>query len=245
VKKLRAVREKVLDLIDVFHGSGFSFETDSTFVGLVGDNYNFIKGKICSTEGHCIPEEGYWTHLNRVIIPYSQATGFEFEGKHYLVGALSRMNLNKKSLHKSTRKDASKALKVFPSKNIFRNNLAQAIEILHSIDSSIEMIESNSFKREELPKIKPKSSVGVGVIEAPRGTLYYMLSIGSKGLVKYGNLVIPTAQNQRNMEKDIKNLVPEILHKPRKQVEWEIEKLIRAYDPCMSCAAHFLKVRWV
>ncbi len=244
--KLEKVRDRVLELIDVFQGCGFRLDSkDTAFVGLSADNYNFTRGEILTSTGQRIPENEYWNHLNRVIIPYSQATGFEFEGGCYFVGALARMNLSKESLNKRTRKDASKALKGFPSSNVFMNNLAQAIEILHSIDSSIEIIESGDFKPEPPPNVKPRASTGVGVIEAPRGTLYYMLSVGADGNVKYGNLVIPTAQNQRHMEKSIKDLVPGILHKPRKDVEWEIEKLIRAYDPCMSCAAHFLRVRWV
>jgi coenzyme F420-reducing hydrogenase alpha subunit len=245
VKKLNGIRDKVLDLIEVFRKCDFRLDTDANFVGLCGDKYNFIKGDIHTSGGQVIPETGFWQHLERVIIPYSQATGFEFEGDEYVVGALSRMNLNKSNLHKNTQRDAAKALKIFPSKNTFRNNLAQAIEILHSIDSSVEIMETNEFKPEAPISFKPKVASGVGVVEAPRGTLYYMLSIDGKGLIKYGNLVIPTAQNQINMEKDIKKLIPPILHKPKAYVEWEIEKLIRAYDPCMSCAAHFLKVKWI
>lgn len=245
VKKLKSIREKVIDLIEVFHECDFNFETESTFVGLKNNDYNFIGGDICSSQGHCIPEKDFWDHLNTVIVPYSQSPSFEFEGDYYSVGSISRLNLNKGSLHKKTKKDAAKALKIFPTNNIFRNNLAQAIEILHSIDSSIDIIKSNDFKPEKPKKYKLKQSKGVGVIEAPRGTLYYMLSIDNQGLIKYGNLVIPTAQNQRIMEKDIKNFVPKVLSKPKSFVELEIEKLIRSYDPCMSCATHFLKVKWL
>jgi len=90
-----------------------------------------------------------------------------------------------------------------------------------------------------------KAGEGVGVIEAPRGTLYYMLSINNEGKINYGNIVIPTAQNQIMMEKDIKDLVTQMLNESKHKIVHEIEKLIRAYDPCMSCASHFLKVRWL
>ncbi|MFH1364431.1 MAG: nickel-dependent hydrogenase large subunit, partial [Candidatus Aenigmatarchaeota archaeon] len=169
---------------------------------------------------------------------------FEFEGQPYMVGALSRMNLNKSSLHKDTKRDLANVLKIFPSNNVFHNNLAQAIEILHCIDRSIELIETAELKTEHIPELKHKITSGVGVIEAPRGTLYYMISMKSDGTIGYGNLVIPTAQNQLMMGRDVKNLVESILDKHRSHVEYELEKLIRAYDPCMSCAAHFLKVKW-
>jgi len=244
VKEMEGIRNKILDLIDVFYKCDFKFETDRHFIALTNDDYNFIRGSVCSSEGHCIPEEDYWDHLERKIIPYSQATGFTFEGEPFMVGAISRMNLNKKALHKDTKKDAAKALNVFPSNNVYHNNLAQAIEILHCIDKSTELIETSEFKVDPRPPITHKQATGVGVIEAPRGTLYYMLSLKPDGTIGYGNLVIPSGQNQIMMGLDIKHLVEPILDKERPFVEHEIEKLIRAYDPCMSCAAHFLKVKW-
>jgi len=154
------------------------------------------------------------------------------------------MNLNKKSLHPDTKKDASKALSVFPSENIYHNNLAQAIEILNSIDRSIDMIETAEIKADPRPAVEYKLESGVGVIEAPRGTLYYMVSLKPDGTIGYGNLIIPTAQNEIIMNMDVKKLVESMLDQEKSVVELELEKLIRAYDPCMSCAAHFLKVEW-
>ena len=163
-----------------------------------------------------------------------------------MVGALSRLNLSKQSLHKYTKKDSSKYLKEFPSNNVYANNLAQAIEILHCIDESIELIDSWEFKAEPRVEVKPREGTGIGVIEAPRGTLYYRLDLNKEGLVKFANLVIPSAQNQINMENDVKILVNEGLEdgQSKEWIQHEIEKLVRAYDPCMSCASHFLKFRW-
>jgi len=212
---------------------------------LVTDDYSFLNGDVMDSKGLCIPENSYYEHLTRVVIPYSQASGYEFEGRGYMVGALARMNLNKSNLHKDTKKDMSKFFDVFPSKNIFHNNLAQSIEILHSIDHSIEILESNEFKEEPHTPITIKAGEGVGLIEAPRGTLYYMLSIDKNGLVRFGHIVVPTQQNQINMERDVVQLVEQNIDMEKKQLEFEIEKLIRAYDPCMSCASHFLKINWL
>ncbi|MBS3051927.1 MAG: nickel-dependent hydrogenase large subunit [Candidatus Aenigmarchaeota archaeon] len=244
VKELKGVRSHVIELVDIFQKCNFEFKRSSNFVVLTTKDFSFLEGEIRSSTGTKVKESDYWDFLTRVVIPYSQATGFKFEGKEYMVGALSRLNLNKDALHKDTKRDLSDALKMFPSDNVYHNNLAQAIEILHSIDHSIELLEANEFKEESKPEVKIKEGQGIGVIEAPRGTLYYMLSVNSEGKIKFGNLVIPTAQNQIKMENDIRELIPQILDKNREEIELELEKLIRAYDPCMSCASHFLKVNW-
>ncbi len=244
VEELKGIRNHVIELVDIFHECKFEFKRSSNFVALATKDFSFLEGEIRSSSGTKVKESDYWDFLTRVVIPYSQATGFKFEGKEYMVGALSRLNLNKDALHKDTKRELSDVLKIFPSDNVYHNNLAQAVEILHSIDHSIELLETAKFKEEPKPEVKIKEGQGIGVIEAPRGTLYYMLSVDNDGKIKYGNLVIPTAQNQIKMENDIKELIPQILDKSREEIELELEKLIRAYDPCMSCASHFLRVNW-
>jgi coenzyme F420-reducing hydrogenase alpha subunit len=245
VNELKSIRQHVIDLIQIFYECNLSYKRKTNFVALVTKDFNFVEGEIRSSDGAKIAEEDYWDYLNRVVIPYSQATGFQFEGKEFMVGALARINLNKENIHKDTKKDASKFLSVFPSDDVYHNNLAQAIEILHSIDHSIEILESSDFKEEKKVESKEKESKGVGVIEAPRGTLYHMISLTKDGKVRFGNFVIPTAQNQIKMENDIRDIVPKILDKDKHEIQHEIEKLIRAYDPCMSCASHFLKIKWM
>ena len=246
IKDLRKAREALFNVLDVYYNSSIDYTRETNFVGLVADRFDFLEGEIRSTNGVCIPEENYLKYLHKEILPYSQAVGYKFKGKTYMVGALARLNLNKDALHKDTRKDAVKYLKKFPSNNIFHNNLAQGIEIMHSIDHSIEIMETTDFKHEEPLIMQPKECEGVGVIEAPRGTLFYRLSIDKKGMIKNGNIVVPTQQNQINMELDIKKLVQDkIKALSKKDIEYEIEKLIRAYDPCISCASHFLRINWV
>jgi len=249
VKKLKNVRSQVLDLIDLFHKRDFSFVRKTNHVALVTKDYNFLEGEIEDTRGLCIPEAGYWEHLERVIIPYSQSVAYKFQGGNYMVGALSRMNMNKDSMHKKTKKDAKKYFAEFPSTDIFNNNLAQAIEILHCIDHSIEILSNTKFKLE--PKVNPvipkNGARGVGVLEAPRGTLYYMLEINGAGIVKDARIITPSQQNQINLETDFRNMIPKLIEakKTKEEITFEMEKLIRAYDPCLSCASHFLKVNWL
>ncbi len=244
-EKLGDARERVLKIIEVFYNDKSSFKRKTNYVGLINNDYNFLKGMIKTAKGTVIPEEKYGEHLQRVVLPYSTATGFKWESEDYMVGALARMNLNKQSLNKKTRKDAQKYLKVFPSNCVFKNNLAQAIEMLHQIDNSLDILRAWNFKKEPLVKIKPRKSTGIGVVEAPRGTLYYRLDLDEKGIVQFADLCIPTQQNAIHLEKDIAKLVGGMLDKEKAEISMAVEKLIRAYDPCMSCATHFLKINWV
>jgi len=244
VAELKSIRDYVIDFIEIFYNCDFKLERDTDFVSLQTSDYSFLEGTIIDSKGESIPEDRYWDYLNDVVIPYSEATGYNFEGREYMVGALSRMNLNKDNLHSSTKNDTSRFLSAFPSRNIYHNNLAQAIETLHCVDHSIELLESTEFKEEHNEPVTIKAGEGIGLLEAPRGTLYYMLSIDKIGKVKYGRIIVPTQQNQIGMEKSIVQLIEDNLNKSKKQLEFEIEKLIRAYDPCMSCASHFLRINW-
>jgi sulfhydrogenase subunit alpha len=250
IDELKKIRPTVLKLIDIFFKCDWEFKRKTNFVALVTNDFSFLEGKIKDMHGLEIEEKDYWDHLHNVVLPYSQATGFEFEGKEYMVGSLARLNLNKSNLHPNAKKDAAKYIARFPSENVFDNNLAQAIEILHSIDHSIELLEKNKFKKEEPAKPEKLTGQGAGAIEAPRGTLYYALEI-EEGKVKELKLVIPTAQNLVNMKKDVEQIVSGLCatdigkEELEKHIILEVSKLIRAYDPCMSCASHFLRVNWV
>ena len=270
IKSLESIRKTILNLIEVYYKCNFKLETSrflpkklnldgaqepahslkvldgkTNFVALRAEEFGFIEGRIYSSTGEVIEEKDYLNHLNHVVIPYSESSAYEFEGKDYMVGALARLNLSKDLLNKRTKETCKEYLKEFPSLNIFRNNLAQAIEILHSIDHSIEILGKTKFKPESPIKFKIKASEGVGVVEAPRGTLYHRIKIDDKGIVLEGDIVVPTSQNQINMREDLKKLVQENIEKDKDFITNEAEKLIRAYDPCMSCASHFLRVKWV
>jgi coenzyme F420-reducing hydrogenase alpha subunit len=247
VSQLKHIRPRVLELIQMFYDWNEKFERETDFVGLATHDYSFLQGEIVTSKGVRVQEKDYLEHLINVIIPYSQApSGYEFEGEEFMVGSLARMNLNREALHPETKNSAAEFLKVFPSNNIFHNNLAQAIEILHSIDHSIDILRNAKFKKEDIQKpVINEEKVGVGVIEAPRGTLYYRVTVGKSGTIKKANVIVPTAQNQINIEKDIGKLVQDNLDRlSKEQIQYELEKLIRSYDPCMSCASHFLKIKW-
>ena len=254
---LKESREKILGLIETLwkHKGKFVFERKTNYAGLINKDYNFLEGKIKTSDGSEIKEADFGRHLEKVILPYSNASGFLFDKEEFLTGALARMNVNKDYLNSKTKRDVKKYLKAFPSSNVFDNNLAQAIEMLNIVDNSIEILKV-PIKKEKLAEIVPRKSTGVGVMEAPRGTLYYRLDFNVDGVVVFADLCIPTQQNVISMEKTIGAYVESLLAKSdsggrksevggrEEQISFEIEKMIRAYDPCMSCAAHFLKIDW-
>lgn len=246
IQKLEAARPAVLRTIELFKNAPFHFDRKTGFMAMLPERYGFMNGCIDTGEGTCIREEDIREHLEHVVLPYSQASAYKYEGKSYMVGALARLNLAKDRLHAKTKETAAEALKLFPSTDIFHNNLAQAIEILHALDDAVEILSTTKFISEPLVKGTPREATGIGVVEAPRGTLYHQVHLHPDGNVENGEIVVPTGQNQINIEEDVTQLVQSLLpDTPKEKIAFEIEKLIRAYDPCMSCAAHFLKVNWV
>lgn len=246
IKKLESVRPAALRLIEIFKNAPFHFDRKTQFMALVPEgSYGYIDGTIITSKGEQYFEREFHKHLEQVVLPYSQASAYLYNGEGYMVGALARLNLAKDKLHPKTKESLGNLLNLFPSTDIFYNNLAQAIEILHSIDESMDILKSSKFVPEPIIKAPNREAIGVGVVEAPRGTLYHKVVIGADGLVKEGEVIVPTGQNQVNIERDIATLVQGLLpDTPKEKIEPEIEKLIRAYDPCMSCAAHFLRVDW-
>lgn len=254
IEKLKNIRPAVLRLIEVFKNAPNHFDRKTKYMALVPEkSFGYIQGVIETSASEKYEEKDFKNHLENTVIPYSEAMGYKYEGEGYMVGALARINLAKDKLHTKTKESISEVLKLFPSTDIYYNNLAQAIEILHSVDESIDILSNNKFVHEEI--VKPHSAeasrgaVGIGVIEAPRGTLYHKVVLGSDGKIANGEVVVPTGQNQINIERDIGVLVQSLIKKPeyienKSKINFEIEKLIRAYDPCMSCASHFLMVKW-
>jgi sulfhydrogenase subunit alpha len=147
--------------------------------------------------------------------------------------------------------DLKKALNILKEnlENPFYNNLAQAIEIHYEIKKGIEFFQ-RLLKIGPIinqGEVKVKAGEGVGAVEAPRGTLFHEYKINNDGEISYCNIITPTAQNLNMMERDIMQYVDILLSKgaSKEKIVSEVEKLIRAYDPCFSCSTHFLKVKWL
>ena len=203
--ELANIRPKVLDMIRLFATRDFSLSMeDIDFAALSDSDYSFLNGDIIRSDGKTMPANKYGEFLTYIDIPHSHASGYKFMGKVYMTGALARVNLAKKNLNENTKKDIKEFLDIFPSQNIYHNNLAQAIEVLHAIDSSLTIIKELKIQQEKPISFVPKKGSGIGVIEAPRGALYYKLDVDETGKVTRGQIVVPTGQNQIFIERCIK-----------------------------------------
>ena len=166
-----------------------------------------------------------------------------------MVGALSRFNNNYLQLSDNAKTYAEELGLKSPGYNTFMINIAQFIEIIHSVDDSIklidELLEAGLDESKAMVKINVKAGRGIGALEAPRGLLIHDYTYDTKGRVTKANLIIPTNMNYANIEKDLEAFVPQIIEKSEDEIRLGCEMLIRAYDPCISCSTHFLNVKLV
>jgi sulfhydrogenase subunit alpha len=213
------------------------------------NNYPSISGNIKSSSNEFIVKD-YKKYLNESIKEYATSKFVLMNKKPYMLGSISRINNNHQELDKETKEVLDKTIKKMnlslPLKNPFNNLIAQAIELLESRNKALKLIENIPKFKKENDKIKLKQGEGVSCVEAPRGILFHEYKTDKNGLITYCNIITPTAQNLNMMESDITLLVNSFLQKntDKEEIIKEIEKLIRAYDPCFSCSTHFLEVDW-
>ncbi|MFC1742191.1 Ni/Fe hydrogenase subunit alpha [Nanoarchaeota archaeon] len=186
----------------------------------------------------------YLKYLEEYHEPYSSANFVVKKDKKYMVGSLSRLNNNYRFLSKNAKKIVSDAKVKFPVYNPFLNNFAQAVELVHTVDRVVEICRKLKVKEENPVAFRFKKGRGVGIGEAPRGILVHDYEINDKGDITKANIITPTVHNLLNMQEDIRAFLPSVLKLPEKKIVGEVEKLIRAYDPCFSCSSHFLRVKW-
>ncbi len=224
------------------------FNRETEYIALKSDEeYALYEGTIGSTDTGSTPVSEYQKVTNEFMVPQSTAKYTKHERESYMVGALARFNL---SSHKLSPK-AFEWVKRFGLKpictNPFMNNIAQFVEFVHSREESIRIIDtllSRGLKNEKRPEVEPKAGTGVGAIEVPRGILFHDYAYNSKGICTKANCIIPTNQNHNNIQKDLESLAPTLLDKSEKEIELVLEMLVRAYDPCISCSTHLVKVHF-
>lgn len=224
-----------------------SFTRETEYVGLTCDNeYAFYGGDIASTDGGREPVKNYLSWTNEYIVPQSTAKYTKRKRESVMVGALARFNLNHKKLTKKAGGLAMDLGLVAPCYNPYINTIAQLVEVAHSFEDALNLIDEiiKVGIKEEMPNVKPKSGQGVGAVEVPRGVLIHDYTYDAKGICTRANCIIPTNQNHANIQLDMEALVPQIISKPQKEVELTLEMLVRAYDPCISCSTHYLKVQF-
>ncbi|MFH1510680.1 MAG: nickel-dependent hydrogenase large subunit, partial [Candidatus Woesearchaeota archaeon] len=186
--------------------------------------------------------DSYRKHFAEQVVKTSTSKHVTLNGSAVMVGSLARLNNNRQNLSRNAKKALGKMR--FPSYNPFHNNLCQAVEIVSFIDRCIDIVSGLQLKDEKPVQIKVRPGRGVSIIEAPRGLLIHECRVNAKGEISDYNIIAPTTINLKNIEEDIKAFLPLLAGKPEKIIVAELEKLIRAYDPCISCSAHFLEVNW-
>ncbi|MDH3674486.1 MAG: Ni/Fe hydrogenase subunit alpha [Anaerolineae bacterium] len=225
------------------------FQRETEYVSLQKeDEYAFIDGVIATTDGFTYDLSDYRQVTNETLVPHSTAKHCKHNRDSYMVGALARFNNNYDQLHPRAKAAAAEFGMTPIVTNSFLNSAAQAIEMVHCVEDSIQLIDQlvdRGIKEEPLFEFNGKGGEGVGSCDVPRGILFHNYIIDDDGKIEGANCIIPTGQNYANMEADMRALVPQILDRPEAEVTHLMEMLIRAYDPCISCSTHFLKVDFV
>jgi len=234
------------------------FQRETEYVGLVNDTeeYPFLEGDIGSTDGMRVKKEEYRKATNEFVVSHSSAKHAKWSRASYMVGALARVNLNYKKLLPKA-KTLADALGLKPvTTNSYLNTAAQLVECVHCVEDGIRILEEFKdagldYKElvvvglNEKGTIPVKAGRGVGAVEVPRGILFHDYEVDGDGKIVNANCIIPTSQNCNNIEHDMKKLVPEILDRSDEEITHRLEMLVRAYDPCISCSAHFLNVKFI
>lgn len=221
------------------------FKTD--YYAISNGGFSFIKGDVTSLSGKAFKPQEYGKYLKESVVSHSSSKHVTINGKSFAVGPLARMNINHVHLKGDAKRALEKTKEEFPSDRVFSANLARAIEIVYCLQRAKEILNSLDLdsKLQKKVDVNPKEGEGISATEAPRGTLYHHYKFDKAGNVTYVNLIPPTTQNVKNMEDMMLQVLPDIMHLPKKKIIIELEKLIRAYDPCFSCSAHFLDLEFI
>lgn len=220
------------------------FAPDYEFVSLSHpDEYPFNEGRIVSNKGIDISVDRYEDVFREVHVKHSNALQSEVIGRgSYHVGPLARLNLNFDKLPPLAQQVARECGVAPPCRNPFQSIIARAVELVFACHEALRVIDL--YEPPPAPRV-PYEVVGASgraATEAPRGLLYHRYQIDDRGLVLSARIVPPTSQNLRRMEDDLAQLVPTLAARPLEEVTQRCEQALRNYDPCISCATHFLKV---
>jgi sulfhydrogenase subunit alpha len=220
------------------------FEQDYEFVALRhSSEYPFNEGRLVSSRGLDIDAAEYEDTFIEQHVKHSNALHSVIRGRgSYLVGPMARFNLNFDNLPEVARQAANDAHLKPPVKNPFRSIIVRSVELVFACAEALRIC--HEYEPPSEPRMEAPSRAGVGqaITEAPRGILYHRYAIDDKGLIVTAKIVPPTSQNQKRIEDDLREYAPRLAGWPLKDATWKCEQAIRNYDPCISCATHFLRL---
>jgi coenzyme F420-reducing hydrogenase alpha subunit len=220
------------------------FEQDYEFVALQHPTeYPFNEGRLVSNKGLDIAVQEYEKHFSEEHVAYSNALHSVLKGRgSYFVGPLARYNLNFDRLSPLAQ-EAARDAGIGPiCQNPFQSIIVRSVEVLYAFDEALRIIDGYEIPDQPAIELHPRAASGSACTEAPRGILYHRYKLNDDGLILDAKIVPPTSQNQKTIENDLRHYVEQAIELPEEQLTWQCEQAIRNYDPCISCATHFLKL---
>jgi coenzyme F420-reducing hydrogenase alpha subunit len=250
--QLGALREQLLRLRAeavecvrwVAHFDLPSVTRDIEFVALRHpDEYPMNEGRIVSSAGIDAAPDDFDDFFEEHQVPYSNALHSKVKGRGpYFLGPLARVNLNFDRLGPDVTAVARETGIPWPNSNPYTSIVARALEVLYAIDEAVRVIDAYQPPSAPAASFEMRAGLGRAITEAPRGSLYHAFETDERGLIRSARIVPPTAQNQAQIEADLRQLAPELLQRSRIEATRMCEVAIRNYDPCISCSTHFLKL---
>ncbi|HUK70203.1 MAG TPA: Ni/Fe hydrogenase subunit alpha [Streptosporangiaceae bacterium] len=206
--------------------------------------YPIEDGTIATDRGLRFTAADFENHVLEEQVPYSTALHAHLAGRGaYLTGPQPRYSLNSSLLSPLAQKVAAAAGLGPTSDNPFRSVIVRAVETVYAIEEALRIIDAYEPPDRPAVAVGARAGTGHGVTEAPRGILYHRYELAADGTVLSARIVPPTSQNQAAIEDDLRGFVQDRLRLTDDQLTQACERLIRSYDPCISCAAHFLDLR--
>ena len=219
-------------------------ERDYTFVALRHSReYPFNEGRVVSNRGLDIAVSEYDRQFEEMQVERSTALHSRLrDGSSYLVGPLARYSLNFDRLSPMAQEAAREVGLGRTCSNPYRSIVVRAVEILYACDEALRVIDEYQEPDRPSVPIEPRAGVGIAATEAPRGLLYHRYRLESDGTIAEARIVPPTSQNQACIEEDLASFIGGFLGLSDDDLRQRCEQTVRNYDPCISCATHFLRL---
>ncbi len=223
----------------------------SSFLSLISEDshYSYFGRNVISSEGWQASVNDYKQYMDERVVGYSHAKHSTVSGKPFMVGSLARLHFFSERLGPAAGRLYGKSPLSAGQQNTVLNNLAQAIELVEAIERAQAVINQllnyPQEPHESFVAPVPTAGQATGAVECPRGTLYHYYQLSEQGAVMAADMITPSAQNAARIEHDIR-VVAEEYHgqQPSQMLEKNLETLVRAYDPCNTCATHMVRVQY-
>jgi sulfhydrogenase subunit alpha len=208
-------------------------------------SYPIESGSLVSTDGRAFGAAEFEEQVIEEQVPHSTALHARLAGSDgtYLTGPLARYTLNSQWLPPRAAAAAAAAGLGDSCRNPFRSIVVRAVEVVCAIEEAIRLIEAYEPPPAPSVDVVARRATGHGVSEAPRGVLYQRYELDEAGTVVNARIVPPTSQNQAAIERDLRQVAQARLELTDEQLAGQCEQAIRSYDPCISCATHFLDLQ--